>query len=78
MPLLLLIFPVVLQMTGSDPEVSDTVFWKTVLESVRSTAITPRAQYVVGVQWAIWLANCQLKTIKEFQVHSCLYPALIC
>lgn len=78
MPLLLLLFPVVLQMTGADPEVSDIVFWKTVIELVRSTAITSRLQYVVGVQWAVWLANCQLKTIKELQVHYCLYPALTC
>lgn len=78
MPLLLLLFPLVLQMTGADPEVSDIVVWKTVFESVRSTTITSRVQYVVGVQWAVWLANCQLKTITEFQVHSCLYPALTC
>lgn len=59
-------------MTGAAPEVSGIAFWKTVFESMRSTAITSRVQYVVGVQWAVWLANCQLKTIKEFQVHSCL------
>lgn len=72
---LLLSFPVVLQMTGADPEVSDLVFWKTVLKLVRSTAVTSHVQYVVGLQWAVWLANCQLETIKEFQVHFCLYIA---
>lgn len=78
MPLLLLLFSVVLQMSGADLDVSDIVLWKTVFELVRSTAITSCMQYVVGVQWAVWLANCQLKTIKEFQVHSCLYPDLTC
>lgn len=77
-PLPLLLFPAVLQMTGADPVVPDTEFWKTVFKSARSTAITSRVQYVVGVQWAVWLAHCQLKTIEEFQVHSCMYPALTC
>uniref|UniRef100_H3BX27 FA complementation group G n=1 Tax=Tetraodon nigroviridis TaxID=99883 RepID=H3BX27_TETNG len=57
----------VLQMTGADPEISDTVFWKTVFELARSTAITSRVLYVAGVQWAVWLASSQLKTIEEFQ-----------
>lgn len=73
--LLLLSFPVVLQMTGADSEVSDFVIWKTVLKLVRSTVITSHVQYVVGLQWAVWLANCQLEAIKEFQVNYCLYVA---
>lgn len=60
-------------MTGADPEISDTVFWKTVFELARSTAITSRVLYVAGVQWAVWLASSQLKTIEEFQVHFCIY-----
>ena len=72
MSVLFLLSSVVLQMTGGDTEVSDNVLWEKVFESVKSTGITSRVQYVVGVQWAVWLANCQLKTIKEFQVHSCL------
>lgn len=64
-------------MTGADPEVSEVVLWKTVLESVRSTADTSYVKYVVGLQWAVWLANCQMKTIKEFQVK-CLYSVLTC
>lgn len=79
MPLLLISFPAVLQMTGADPEVSDLVLWKKVLESARSTVIAHCVQYVVGLQWAVWLAQCQLKPIKEFQVHSCLYsPYVVC
>ncbi|TNM89432.1 hypothetical protein fugu_003666 [Takifugu bimaculatus] len=55
----------VLQMTGADPEASE--LWKSVLESARNTALTPSVQCVVGLQWAVWLANCQLETIQEYQ-----------
>uniref|UniRef100_A0A3B5JZ36 FA complementation group G n=1 Tax=Takifugu rubripes TaxID=31033 RepID=A0A3B5JZ36_TAKRU len=58
----------VLQMTGADPEASE--LWKSVLESARSTALTPSVQCVVGLQWAVWLANCQLETIQEYQLFS--------
>lgn len=78
MPLLLLLFPVVIQMTGADPEASDTVIWKTVLKLARSTAITSGVLHVVGVQWAVWLASYQMKPIRELQVHSCLYPVCTC
>lgn len=65
----------VLQMTGADPEASE--LWKSVLESARSPALTAPVQRVVGLQWAVWLANCQLKTIQEYQVHFCLYPQFV-
>lgn len=69
---LLLLFPVVLQMTEDPVDSDPLVFWRTVLKSVGSTAIKSSVQYILGVQWAIWLATCQLKTIQEFQVQSCL------
>lgn len=76
LPLLLLSFTAVLQMTGADPEASE--LWKSVLESARSPALTAPVQRVVGLQWAVWLANCQLKTIQEYQVHYCLYSEFVC
>nr|XP_046243219.1 Fanconi anemia group G protein isoform X2 [Scatophagus argus] len=58
----------VLQMTGDGPAASDTsVFWRIVFRSMGNTALNSYLQYLLCVQWAIWLATCQLKTIKEFQ-----------
>ncbi|XP_035513849.1 Fanconi anemia group G protein [Morone saxatilis] len=58
----------VLQMTGDAPVASDPgVFWKTVLKSVENTALNSSLQHLLCLQWAIWLATCQLKTIQECQ-----------
>ncbi|XP_038560147.1 Fanconi anemia group G protein [Micropterus salmoides] len=58
----------VLQVTGHDPVASDhPVFWRTLLKSVESTALNSCVLYLLCLQWAIWLATCQLKTIQGFQ-----------
>ncbi|KAE8292251.1 Fanconi anemia group G protein-like protein [Larimichthys crocea] len=58
----------VLQITGDNPVATDPpVFWKTALKSVANTALNSSIQYILCLQWAIWLATCQLKTIQEFQ-----------
>lgn len=69
----LLLFPTVIQMTGDDPISSDPpAFWKTLLKSMGNTTFTSSVQHLLCLQWAVWLAKCQLKTIQEFQVRSCL------
>ncbi|XP_034548756.1 Fanconi anemia group G protein [Notolabrus celidotus] len=58
----------VLQMTVDDHNASDTlVLWRTVLRSEGSKALKPCVLYLLCLQWAIWLATCQLKTIQEFK-----------
>ncbi|XP_044052731.1 Fanconi anemia group G protein isoform X2 [Siniperca chuatsi] len=58
----------VLQMTGDNPVCSDPpVFWRIVLKSVENTALNSCVLYLLCLQWAIWLATCQLKTIQGFQ-----------
>ncbi|XP_008280228.1 Fanconi anemia group G protein [Stegastes partitus] len=67
----------VLQMTGGDAGASDPlVRWRTVLNSVGDTALHPSVLYLLCLQWAIWLATCQLKTIQEFQEMSALFDTL--
>lgn len=70
---IMLLLPTVLQITGDNPVATDPpVFWKTALKSVANTALNSSIQYILCLQWAIWLATCQLKTIQEFQVRSCV------
>ncbi|XP_051806700.1 Fanconi anemia group G protein isoform X2 [Acanthochromis polyacanthus] len=58
----------VLQVTGGETGASDPlVCWRAVLKSVENTHLHPSVLYLVCLQWAIWLATCQLKTIQEFQ-----------
>uniref|UniRef100_A0A3Q3X6J6 Uncharacterized protein n=1 Tax=Mola mola TaxID=94237 RepID=A0A3Q3X6J6_MOLML len=58
----------VLQMTGDDPLDSDPLlFWRTIIKSVENTAMKSSVQYIFGLQWAIWLADCKLTTIQECQ-----------
>ncbi|XP_068994837.1 Fanconi anemia group G protein [Embiotoca jacksoni] len=58
----------VLQLTGGDPCTSDVlVRWGTVLKSLENTALHPCVLHLLCLQWAIWLATCQLKTLQEFQ-----------
>lgn len=69
-----LLFPTVLQMSGDYHVASDPlVFWRTILKSVGNTALNSCLLYLLCVQWAIWLATCQLKTIEGFQVRACLW-----
>ncbi|KAI3372891.1 hypothetical protein L3Q82_023345 [Scortum barcoo] len=58
----------VLQVTGDDPVASDPpVFWRTVLRSVGNTALNSCVLNLLYLQWAVWLATFQLKTIQGFQ-----------
>ncbi|XP_030272473.1 Fanconi anemia group G protein isoform X2 [Sparus aurata] len=58
----------VIQMTGDDPISSDPpAFWRTLLKSVGNTTFNSSVQHLLCLQWALWLAKCQLKTIQEFQ-----------
>ncbi|XP_069379960.1 Fanconi anemia group G protein isoform X2 [Paralichthys olivaceus] len=57
-----------LQMTGDDPVTSDLpAFWRTVLKSLRNEALISCVLHLLCLQWVIWLATCQLKTIQEFK-----------
>ncbi|XP_041793643.1 Fanconi anemia group G protein isoform X2 [Chelmon rostratus] len=57
-----------LQMTGDGPVASDPpLFWRTALRSVGNTDLNSSVLYLLCLQWVIWLATCQLKTILEFQ-----------
>ena len=61
-------------MTGDDPVTSDLpAFWRTVLKSVRNKALNSCVLHLLCLQWVIWLATCQLKTIQEFKVRSSFY-----
>ncbi|XP_072243089.1 Fanconi anemia group G protein [Leuresthes tenuis] len=58
----------VLQMTGGDSSTSDPLWlWKTALKFVGNAALHPFVLYLPCLQWAVWLATCQFKTIKEFK-----------
>ncbi|XP_061585953.1 Fanconi anemia group G protein isoform X2 [Cololabis saira] len=58
----------VLQMTGCDPIASDSpLLWRTAVKTVENTALHCFVLYVFTLQWAVWLATCQMKTIQEFQ-----------
>ncbi|XP_026178555.1 Fanconi anemia group G protein isoform X2 [Mastacembelus armatus] len=68
----------VLQMHGDDHVASHPhVFWRTIFKSIGNTSLNSRVLYLVCVQWAMWLATCQLKIIEEFQEElSSLFEAL--
>ncbi|XP_076587014.1 Fanconi anemia group G protein isoform X2 [Chaetodon auriga] len=67
-PLLIQATARVLQMTGDGPVASDPlVFWRNALKSVGNTDLNSSVQNLLCLQWAMWLATCQLKTIQEFQ-----------
>lgn len=60
----------VLQMTGDNSLATNPpVFWRAVLKLVGNTTLNSCVQNVLCLQWAIWLATCQLKLIEEFQVQ---------
>ncbi|XP_023269249.1 Fanconi anemia group G protein isoform X2 [Seriola lalandi dorsalis] len=68
-----------LQITGNDSVTSETpVFWRTVLKSVANTALNSCVLYLLCLQWAIWLATCQLKTIQEFKEELCSLLETLC
>ncbi|XP_035495625.1 Fanconi anemia group G protein isoform X3 [Scophthalmus maximus] len=57
-----------LQMTSDDPVAPDLpAFWRKVLRSVVNTAFNSCVLDLLCLQWAMWLATCQLKTIQEFK-----------
>ncbi|XP_040898367.1 Fanconi anemia group G protein isoform X2 [Toxotes jaculatrix] len=57
-----------LQMTGVEPVTSDhPVFWRKVLKSAGNTPLNSCVLHLLCLQWAIWLATCQLKTIQELK-----------
>ncbi|XP_056275545.1 Fanconi anemia group G protein isoform X2 [Pseudoliparis swirei] len=57
-----------LRMKGDGSVASDrSVFWRTALKSLGNTALDPCVLYLLCLQWTIWLATCQLKTIQGFQ-----------
>lgn len=64
-------FLAALQMAGDEPLASNSpVFWRTVLKSMGNTTLNSCILHFLCLQWAIWLATCQLKIIEEFQVQS--------
>ncbi|XP_034398583.1 Fanconi anemia group G protein isoform X2 [Cyclopterus lumpus] len=57
-----------LQMKGDGSVASDpSEFWRTALKSLGNTALNACVMNLLCLQWAIWLATCQLKTIQGFQ-----------
>ncbi|XP_065821905.1 Fanconi anemia group G protein isoform X2 [Labrus bergylta] len=58
----------VLQVTEGDHDASDHLgLWKSILKSAGSIALKSCVLHLLCLQWAIWLATCQLKTINEFK-----------
>lgn len=58
----------VLQNTTEEPVDSDPlVFWRTALQLVENTSLKSSVRHLLGLQWAVWLASCQMRTIQEFQ-----------
>uniref|UniRef100_UPI0037E8508C Fanconi anemia group G protein n=1 Tax=Semicossyphus pulcher TaxID=241346 RepID=UPI0037E8508C len=56
-----------LQMSGYNHDASDPpVFWRTVFKSVENQA-NSCVLNLLCLQWAVWLATCQLNTIQEFK-----------
>ncbi|XP_074526135.1 Fanconi anemia group G protein [Halichoeres trimaculatus] len=43
------------------------VWWRSVLRSVESTELKPCVLHLLCLQWAVWLATCQLKTMQNFK-----------
>ncbi|XP_028269284.1 Fanconi anemia group G protein isoform X2 [Parambassis ranga] len=65
------------EMAGGDPGTSDSlILWRFALRSVENKALHPWVLNLLCLQWAIWLATCQLKTIQEFQELSSLCDVL--
>uniref|UniRef100_A0A3Q3MH85 FA complementation group G n=1 Tax=Labrus bergylta TaxID=56723 RepID=A0A3Q3MH85_9LABR len=55
-----------------DHDASDHLgLWKSILKSAGSIALKSCVLHLLCLQWAIWLATCQLKTINEFKVRCC-------
>lgn len=54
------------ELVDSDP----VVFWRTAAQSVENTSLKSSVQRLLGLQWAVCLASCQMRTIQEFQVHA--------
>ncbi|KAF3695853.1 Fanconi anemia group G protein -like protein [Channa argus] len=67
-----------LQMTGNNTLASDpNVFWREVLKSVGNTALNVCIVHLLCLQWAIWLATCQLNMINDSQMDlSSLFETL--
>ncbi|XP_023813818.1 Fanconi anemia group G protein isoform X3 [Oryzias latipes] len=66
----------ILQMKGENLCQSDApILWITAIRSVENTALHPFLLLLPCLQWAIWLATCQLKPIKDFQ-ESSMFEAL--
>lgn len=63
-------FFTVLQVTGNNADTSDPlVLWRAGLKSAGNTALHPHVLYLLCLQWALWLAKCQLENIGELQVR---------
>uniref|UniRef100_A0A3Q4MBD2 FA complementation group G n=1 Tax=Neolamprologus brichardi TaxID=32507 RepID=A0A3Q4MBD2_NEOBR len=61
----------VLQVTGNNADTSDPlVLWRAGLKSAGNTALHPHVLYLLCLQWALWLAKCQLENIWELQMSS--------
>ncbi|RVE68185.1 hypothetical protein OJAV_G00090110 [Oryzias javanicus] len=66
-----------LQMKGESLCQSDApIVWMMAVKSVKNTALHRFLLYLSCLQWAIWLATCQLKPIEDFQETS-LFETII-
>uniref|UniRef100_A0A672IAV9 FA complementation group G n=1 Tax=Salarias fasciatus TaxID=181472 RepID=A0A672IAV9_SALFA len=55
--------------TGDGGDASDVcVRWKAVFKSAGNPTLKPCVPYLFCLQWALWLATCQLKVIQDIQV----------
>uniref|UniRef100_A0A3B3D3C8 FA complementation group G n=2 Tax=Oryzias melastigma TaxID=30732 RepID=A0A3B3D3C8_ORYME len=66
-----------LQMKGESLcQLDAPIVWMTAVKSVKNTALHRFLLFLPCLQWAIWLATCQLKPIEDFQETS-LFEAII-
>ncbi|XP_035761095.1 Fanconi anemia group G protein isoform X3 [Neolamprologus brichardi] len=69
----------VLQVTGNNADTSDPlVLWRAGLKSAGNTALHPHVLYLLCLQWALWLAKCQLENIWELQEQMSSLCELVC
>ncbi|XP_063345262.1 Fanconi anemia group G protein [Pelmatolapia mariae] len=69
----------VLQMTGNNADASDPlVLWRAGLKSAGNTALHPHVLYLLCLQWALWLAKCQLENIWELQEQMSSLCEIVC
>lgn len=69
----------VLQVTGNNADTPDPlVLWRAGLKSAGNAALHPHVLYLLCLQWALWLAKCQLENIGELQEQMSSLCEIVC